>query len=402
MAYVKKRSKIQMIVIGVVLLAALAALKFLFFTAPPGPQYITTKARIERIQDTVLASGTFEAIEQVSVGAQVSGRVEKLHVKLGQRVQMGDRIADIDSMTQQNNLKRAQAALTVAQANLAAQQASLVQVKMEYERQQKLRKTDASSKADFEMAQANYKVSLANIKSLQAQIDQAKIDVDIAQVDLGYTQITSPIDGTVVAIVTKEGQTVNANQTAPTIVKVANLDQMTVKAEISEADVTRTNPGQDVFFTILGEPDMKYTAKLRQIEPAPESISSESSSLSSSSSSSSSTAIYYNGLFDVENLDHKFRIDMTAEVNIVRNQVDEAVVIPASALQRDMKSRGYYVRVLGTDGKAEKRLVKVGINNKVSAQITEGLTAGEDIIVGDSGLNRISAGSGRPRGPLGM
>lgn len=402
MAYVKKRSKIQMIVIGVVLLAALAALKFLFFTAPPGPQYITTKARIERIQDTVLASGTFEAIEQVSVGAQVSGRVEKLHVKLGQRVQMGDRIADIDSMTQQNNLKRAQAALTVAQANLAAQQASLVQVRMEYERQQKLRKTDASSKADFEMAQANYKVSLANIKSLQAQIDQAKIDVDIAQVDLGYTQITSPIDGTVVAIVTKEGQTVNANQTAPTIVKVANLDQMTVKAEISEADVTRTNPGQDVFFTILGEPDMKYTAKLRQIEPAPESISSESSSLSSSSSSSSSTAIYYNGLFDVENLDHKFRIDMTAEVNIVRNQVDEAVVIPASALQRDMKSRGYYVRVLGTDGKAEKRLVKVGINNKVSAQITEGLTAGEDIIVGDSGLNRISAGSGRPRGPLGM
>lgn len=402
MAYVKKRSKKQMIVIGVVLLAALAALKFLFFTAPPGPQYITTKARIERIQDTVLASGTFEAIEQVSVGAQVSGRVEKLHVKLGQRVQMGDRIADIDSMTQQNNLKRAQAALTVAQANLAAQQASLVQVKMEYERQQKLRKTDASSKADFEMAQANYKVSLANIKSLQAQIDQAKIDVDIAQVDLGYTQITSPIDGTVVAIVTKEGQTVNANQTAPTIVKVANLDQMTVKAEISEADVTRTNPGQDVFFTILGEPDMKYTAKLRQIEPAPESISSESSSLSSSSSSSSSTAIYYNGLFDVENLDHKFRIDMTAEVNIVRNQVDEAVVIPASALQRDMKSRGYYVRVLGTDGKAEKRLVKVGINNKVSAQITEGLTAGEDIIVGDSGLNRISAGSGRPRGPLGM
>lgn len=402
MAYVKKRSKIQMIVIGVVLLAALAALKFLFFTAPPGPQYITTKARIERIQDTVLASGTFEAIEQVSVGAQVSGRVEKLHVKLGQRVQMGDRIADIDSMTQQNNLKRAQAALTVAQANLAAQQVSLVQVKKEYERQQKLRKTDASSKADFEMAQANYKVSLANIKSLQAQIDQAKIDVDIAQVDLGYTQITSPIDGTVVAIVTKEGQTVNANQTAPTIVKVANLDQMTVKAEISEADVTRTNPGQDVFFTILGEPDMKYTAKLRQIEPAPESISSESSSLSSSSSSSSSTAIYYNGLFDVENLDHKFRIDMTAEVNIVRNQVDEAVVIPASALQRDMKSRGYYVRVLGTDGKAEKRLVKVGINNKVSAQITEGLTAGEDIIVGDSGLNRISAGSGRPRGPLGM
>lgn len=402
MAYVKKRSKIQMIVIGVVLLAALAALKFLFFTAPPGPQYITTKARIERIQDTVLASGTFEAIEQVSVGAQVSGRVEKLHVKLGQRVQMGDRIADIDSMTQQNNLKRAQAALTVAQANLAAQQASLVQVRMEYERQQKLRKTDASSKADFEMAQANYKVSLANIKSLQAQIDQAKIDVDIAQVDLGYTQITSPIDGTVVAIVTKEGQTVNANQTAPTIVKVANLDQMTVKAEISEADVTRTNPGQDVFFTILGEPDMKYTAKLRQIEPAPESISSESSSLSSSSSSSSSTAIYYNGLFDVENLDHKFRIDMTAEVNIVRNQVDEAVVIPASALQRDMKSRGYYVRVLGTDGKAEKRLVKVGINNKVSAQITEGLTAGEDIIVGDSGLNRISAGSSRPRGPLGM
>lgn len=385
-----------MLILGV---AVFWAGKTYLFQAAPAPQYITAKAAVEDIQDTVLASGTFEAIQQVSVGAQVSGRVVKLHVKLNDTVKAGDLVAEIDSLTQQNNLKKAQAALTVAQANLTSEQATLSKVKLEYERQQKLRKTDAISKADFEQAQASYKMSQAKIKALQAQIDQAKVDVSIAELNLGYTQITSPVDGTVVAIVTKEGQTVNANQSAPTIIKVANLDQMTVKAEISEADVTRTKAGQKVFFTILGEPDTRYDGVLREIEPAPESIASESLS---SSSSANSTAIYYNGLFDVENADHKFRIDMTTEVNIVRAEALQAVVIPASALKTKGQGK-YFIRVLGADGQVQERQVKVGINNKVSAQILEGLQPDEEVIMGDSGQGIGGAGGYRPRrNPVGI
>ena len=395
----QKKSIIRWVVIAAVLVAAVViGWQFLPGKAQQ-PQYITVPVRVSDIEDTVLASGTFEAVQQVSVGAQVSGRVIALHVALNDRVNAGQLVAEIDSLTQQNNLKNAEAALTVAEAKLVAEQANLAQARLTYERQQRLRRSDASSQAEFEAAEASYKAIQANIGALQAQIDQAKIDVDTARVNLGYTQITSPMDGTVVAIVTKEGQTVNAMQSAPTIIKVANLDVMTVKAEISEADVTRVQPGQRVYFTILGEPDVRYEATLREIEPAPESISNESVS---STSSSSATAIYYNGLFDIENPDNKFRIDMTAEVNIVRDEAKDQLVLPSAALQTDTRKGGYFVRVLNAQGQPEIRPVTIGINNRVSVQIIDGVKEGENIIIGDSSQVTGSSTGGRPRGPMGF
>src|SRR3546814_1790453 len=100
------------------------------------------------------------------------------------------------------------------------------------------------------------------IEALEAQIVEAEVAVEIARVDLGYTKITAPIDGTVLAIVTQEGQTVNATQSAPTIIVIGQIDVMTVRAEISEADIVRVRPGQQVYFTILGDPDHRYEATL--------------------------------------------------------------------------------------------------------------------------------------------
>lgn len=390
----KKKPVLRWGIIGVLVLGALYVAKGMFFSEPPAPEYITAAVTRGDIEDTVLASGVFEASQQVSVGAQVSGRVIRLHVALNDEVAAGELVAEIDSLTQQNRLKNAQAALTVALARLEAERASLAQAKLEYERQQRLRQSDASSRAAFEAAEAQFLSIQANIKSLQAQIDQARIDVDSAKLDLGYTQITSPIDGTVVAIVTKEGQTVNANQTAPTIIKVADLSVMTVKAEISEADVVRVHPGQRVYFTILGEPDKKFEAVLREIEPAPESIASESSN--SLGSSSSSSAVYYNGLFDIDNPDGKFRIDMTAEVYIVRDEAKDVLQVPSAALQRQGQSRQYYVRVLEDDGTIVNRDVEVGINNRVSVEIVSGLTEGEQVVLGDS--SRIDPSTSTRRG----
>lgn len=390
----QKKSVVRSMLLALVLAVIAWGVKAFMFPAAKPPELITVPVSIGNLEDTVLASGTFEAVEQVSVGAQVSGRVVALHVKLGDEVKAGQLVAEIDSLTQQNNLKNAQAGLTVAQARLEAERANLAKAKLEFERQERLRRSDASSKAEYEAAQANYKAIQANMKSLQAQVDQAKIDVDTAKLNLGYTQITSPIDGTVVAIVTKEGQTVNANQSAPTIIKVANLQTMTIKAEISEADVIRTRAGQRVYFTVLGKPDVRFEAILRQIEPAPESISNES--VSSSTTSATAKAVYYNGLFDVENKEGIFRIDMTAEVNIVRDEAKDALIVPAAALQRD--AQGSYVRVLMSEGVSEKRRVTVGINNRISAQILDGVQKGDLIILGDSSLNTGSTEI-RMRGP---
>ncbi|KAG1083237.1 hypothetical protein G6F40_014834 [Rhizopus arrhizus] len=125
---------------------------------------------------------------------------------------------------------------------------------------------DASSREAFETAEARLAVTRAEIASLDAQIAQAEIQVDTARVNLGYTRIVSPIDGMVGAVVTKEGQTVNSIQSAPTIIKVAQVDTMTIKAQISEADVTRVKAGLPVYFTIRGEPDQRYQAKLRAFD----------------------------------------------------------------------------------------------------------------------------------------
>ena len=223
--------------------------------------------------------------------------------------------------------------------------------------------------------------------------------VDTAKVNMGYTRITAPIDGQVVAIVTQQGQTVNANQSTPTIIKLAQTETMTVKTQISEADVTRVTMGQKVYFTILGEPNKRYTATLRSIEPAPDSILTETTS--STSTTAASTAIYYNGLFDAPNEDGKLRISMTAQVQIVRADAPGALTIPATALGPRGKDGSYTVRVVGADGQAQPRSIKVGLNTNVSVQVLEGLVEGDKVVIGDAATAPSKTGAqGGMRPPM--
>ncbi len=390
------------IVLALAVVAALAVgAKLLFFPAKQAPRFVTATVTRGSIEDAVLATGTVQAFKQVSVGAQVSGQVKSLKVQLGQRVKKGELIAEIDSITQQNNVRNAEAALENVRAQLAAQQASLIEAELGYKRQKQLLDADAGSRADFEAAEATRNTTRANIAALQAQIKQAGITADTAKVNLGYTKIVSPIDGIVVALVVQEGQTVNANQTTPTIIKVAQLDTVTVKTQISEADVIKVKPGLPVYFTILGDPDTRYNAELRTIEPATDAILTEttSSSSSSSTSSSSTTAIYYNGLFDVPNPDNKLRISMTAQVSIVRAQAKDALLIPSSALGQRSRE-GYTVRVLDAQGQPQARKVRVGINNNVNAEVTEGLAEGDQVVVAESAAPGAGGQTNMRRPPM--
>jgi len=374
--------------IAVAVVAMLLLGKVLFFRAPPKPDYVTAQATLADIEDSVLASGTLEAVRQVSVGAQVSGQLKSLKVQLGDEVKQGQLVAEIDDMTQQNDLRNAQAVLAARKAERQAKLATLKQAQLAFARQRQMLAREASSREDFEAAEATLNVTRADILALDAQIAQAEIEVDKARVNLGYTRILSPMDGKVVAIVTKEGQTVNSFQIAPTIIKVAQVDTMTVKAQISEADVVRVRPGQEVYFTILGEPDHRYYAKLRAIEPAPDSIMQEENNsllaASTSTSNSTSSAVYYNGLFDVPNPGEKLRISMTAQVNIVLSKADKALTIPSAALGERGADGRYPVRVLDAEGQARTRQVRIGINNNVTAQVLDGLKEGERVVTGQA------------------
>jgi membrane fusion protein, macrolide-specific efflux system len=397
----KKIAKIG--VIAIIAIALLLVLKRTFFPAPTGPTYLTATVSTRDIQDTVLASGTVKAFKQVSVGSQVSGQIKSLKVALGEQVKKGQLVAEIDSLTQVNSLKTAEANLENLRAQLSSKSALLKQADLAFRRQQEMLTHDASSRESFEAAEATLNSTKSDIAALNAQIDAGKISVDTARLNLGYTKISAPIDGTVVAIVAQEGQTVNANQSTPTIIKVARMDIVTVKAQISEADVTRVKAGQHVFFTILGEPDKRYETSLRSIEPAPDSILQDDTSTSSStttSTSSTSTAIYYNGLLDVPNPEGKLRISMTTQVNIVLNEAKQALVIPSTALGERGADGRYTVQVVGADGKAMPRQVKTGINTNASVQIIDGLAAGERVVIGNSnGVSDTAASENKHRGP---
>jgi len=381
---------------AVVAVVALLLIWRLFFAAPDAPVLLTADVTRGDIEQTVEATGALEPKEIVSVGAQASGRVEVLTVALGDTVRQGQLIAQIDSQPQTNALRTAQAELANAQAQRASRQATLARTELAFRRQQQMIAGEATSRAEFETAEAEMKAARAELAAVDAQIRQAQVSVTNADVNLGYTQVIAPMDGVVVAIVTKQGQTVNANQSAPTIVILAKLDVMTVKAEVSEADVIRVKAGQPVYFTILGDPDRKYEASLRQVEPAPESIVSEVDS-STTSSSTTDSAIYYNALFDAANPDGTLRAMMTAQVTIVLARKSNVLLIPSSALGAKGKDGRYTVQVSVPGKPVESRQVQIGLNNNIQAEVLSGLKQGEKVVLAEASAETTTS-SNRPMG----
>lgn len=353
----------------------------------PASDYITASAETRDLEQLIMADGTLKARKQVSVGAQVSGQIKKLHVTLGQEVKQGELLVEIDDLPQQNALKDALAQRDNLQAQLDSKEATLRNARLAYQRQQQIVARGLGSTADHDSAKATLDETQADIRALNAQRVQAEIAVDTARVNLGYTRILAPLSGTVVAMPVEEGQTLNASQSTPTLLKIAQLDTMTVEARISEADVINVRVGMPVYFTILGNSQRRFEGSLRAIEPAPDTINDDDTT--------SSSAIYYHGLFEVPNQDGQLRISMTAQVYLVVARLKSALVIPAIALQGDQ------VRVIDDGGRISLRRVRVGLNNKVDAQILSGLSAGERVIVSEVSAGQSNAAGGMPP-PMGM
>lgn len=386
------------LLLSIIALVAVAAIVAWYLRKPAAPALATTAVTRGDIEQTVEATGVIDAYKLVSVGAQASGQIKSLKVQLGDTVKEGDLIAEIDATTQQNQVLNAQATLDQVKAQRAVQQASLREAELEFARQQQMLAAEATSRAEYDAADAKLKTARAQIQSYDAQIKGRETELATARATLSYTRITAPMDGTVVAVVAEEGRTVNANQTAPTIVMLARLDLVTVNAEVSEADVVKIKAGMPVYFTTLGEPDRKYHATLRQINPAPASIANDSSSSSSASSSSSSSAVYYNALFDVENPDGSLRIDMTAQVSVMLKQAKGVLTIPAVALGPKTRDGQYMVRVADADGMPAPRKVRIGINNGATAEVLSGVEEGEKVVVGEGGAAAAGSGGGGGRG----
>jgi len=388
-----KKVKFKYIILLVFILVAAYGIKSIFFTTQSTPRYITAHVEQGNVEKTVLADGQISAFKLVNVGAQVSGQIQKLYVQLGDEVKVGDMIADIDDLKQKNDLKQSEASLASLEAQRKAKEANLKNYQLIYDRQLKLVKRGVGAQSDLDSAEAQLDSVKAEITSLDADIVRAKIAVDTAEVNLGYTKIISPINGVVVAIPIEEGQTVNSVQSAPTIIKVAQLDKMTIEAQISEADVINVKKGMPVYFTILGRPNERFSGQtLRAIEPAPTSINNETST-----TSTTSTAIYYNGLFDVDNPEHILRISMTAQVYIVLDEADNVLYIPSASIQQNLGNGKATIFILDNEQNIHEKEIEIGVDNNVNVEVKSGLNLGDTIVLSSFDGSSISNRTPRVR-----
>lgn len=364
------------LIIAVLTLSAIIALAAWRLTPGKHPEYITATVTRGDLEVTVLANGVLQPIRQVEVGAQVNGQLKSLKVKLGDKVKQGQLLAQIDPVLLENALRQANAAVASGKAQRDAKRSRLRQARLNWQRQRELQSQEAASRQDLEIAEADLRSLEAELIALDADIAQLSIKAESARIDLGYTRIVAPMDGEVVALTTLEGQTVVASYQVPTILKLANLDAMTVKAQVSEADVIRIADRQAVYFTIMGEPDRRYHASLQAIQPSPEKINN---------------AVFFNALFDVPNPGHKLRIDMTAQVAIMLGEARNTLLVPLAALGPRGQDGSMEVRVLHPDQRVETVKVRTGLSNNAHAQVLSGLAQGDRVITGDAGAVNAEA-----------
>jgi membrane fusion protein, macrolide-specific efflux system len=370
--------------IGALLVVSAGAFGYYWAFGKAEVSYITAPVERGDVESTVVAAGILQPLKYVDVGAQTSGKLKSLKVKRGDHVEENQLLAEIDPVLADTALTSANATLENMTSQRSVKQAQLALAKAQRARNEKLFEEGIISASDRDITRANYEVAFAEVASVSAQMKEATAAVDTAKANRGYTKITAPMAGEVVSISLLEGQTLNANQQAPNILRIADMSTVTVWAQVSEADIVRVKLGQDVYFTVLGQ-SQRWNGKVRQILPTPELINN---------------VVFYDVLFDIPNPARELNIQMTAQVFIVLAQVKGALLIPTAAIGNASEGAKIMVQVLKGNGSVEPRAIKIGIKSEISAEVTDGLKEKEQVMIREitSKGNTRSPLSGR-RGP---
>ena len=368
----------------VMLLAAAGWWGWRQWSAAAQPGYVTQTVAVGTLEKVVTALGSVQPKDYVDVGTQVSGQLRELHVQIGDTVQKGQLLAEVDPTVYATRVAADKASLRDLQAQRARQASVLQLAEVQKKRTRELLALSAASQDAVDMADAAAAQARATLESLDAQIDKAQSTLAGDEANLGYTKIYAPMDGVVVSQPVFKGQTVNSAQQAPTLMRVANLDVMTVNAQVAEADVPQLKPGMPVYFTTLGHAERRYQSRIRQILPTPEKVND---------------VVLFTVLIDIDNRARELMTSMTTQTFFVLGRAENLPVVPLSAL-RPLGEGGklYGARVLTENG-IERRQVKVALSSRTEAAIASGLAAGETLIVSDGRPRAGKAGGGKSNNP---
>lgn len=338
---------------------------------PVPVRYETAPVVRRDLEIAVSATGKLQPRAYVDVGAQVSGQLEKLHVQVGDLVEPGQLLAEIDAKVQAAQVEGIEADLARLQATQAEYQAGRVFAERQVTRLSRLAAANAASGVTLEEAERDRDVMAARIEATDAEIRRTEASLRAEKLALEHSRILAPMPGIVVAIEAREGQTLNANYDTPLILRIADLSSMIVRSDVSEADVTRLRPGMDVWFTTLGDPDRKWRASLQQVLPVPP-IAKEGDE------AAKRDAVTYTALFQIANPGGELFAGMTAQVFFVSQSAPDVLAVPLSAL--DEQGR---VRVMDGTGQVSHREIGIGLRTRFEAEVAHGLTEGEKVVTAE-------------------
>lgn len=312
-------SRYSLIALLIVLVAGFSYWGWHKFYGKKDPREIYQVAEVQRgdIQDLVTATGTVQPLEYVDVGAQVSGQLKKLYIEVGSVVKEGDLLAEIDPTVFLATVDARRAGLRNQLATMKDRESQLALATLQYNRQKNLMAADATTADSLQTAEAALRSAKAQIDALQAQIEQTQSTLRADEANLNYAKIYAPMDGTVVSLTARQGQTLNANQTAPTILRIADLSTMTVQTQVSEAEVGKLRKGMEVYFTTLGSQGRRWYGALRKVEPTP---------------TVTNNVVLYNALFDVPNKNQALMPSMTTQVFFIAATAKDALLVPTAAV----------------------------------------------------------------------
>lgn len=379
----------RLLIVLVLLLLCLT----LWWTAFRAREIVDTSPIIRGdVEVDITALGVIQPSRYVDVGAQASGEIRRIAIKAGSVVRRGELLVEIDPAVQQAKVDADRATLDSLRAQMQESQAALELAQQQYTRQRRLTAAGATREEDVQTAQANQREAVAHVDDLRAQIAGASSTLEGDQAQLGYTRIYAPMGGTVVSLDAREGQTINATYSTPKLLRIADLSTMTVWTEVSEADIRHIHPGMQVYFTTLGD-DRRWTGTVRQILPAPVNPSSDtlSSDTQKTSGNASSTGkvVLYTVLFDVDNADDALRPQMSAQVFFIQSAAQHTVLAPLAALKPGTEDVGesgrsdrYVALVQQPNGTIVSRTVRIGVHDRLFAQVLSGLSVGERIVTG--------------------
>lgn len=362
------------IIIPVIILI-LIAVPFVFAKKSNKISYITDTVQERTITQIVEATGTIQPINTVSIGSQVSGRIEEIYVDFNSKVEKGQILAQIDTSLFQAQLQQSLANINNAKATLAKNKALLEYDTKTYHRYKNLYDRNLVSKNDLDSAESAYKSDLAQVAAAHASIMQAQANYATASANMGYTKIVSPVNGTVISKEVEVGQTVAASFQTPTLFTVAeDLTKMQIETSVSEADIGKVKEGQDVEYTLDGYQDSIFKGKVTQVRLSP---------------TTESNVVTYTVIIDVENEEGKLLPGMTANVSIITDKRENILTVPNSALKftaaqnnKKYEEKGIWLQ---KKGKPYRVNIETGLSNDFYTQIiSDEVKSGDTVYIGKS------------------